>query len=674
MAKWWEALEIPNAESTVAPETANRDTDALLPAATPDGAVGQGDPTSTSKARSGAPSKTSKTPKATQPPSGDHSHVSKSQSARAFRKDAPTKAPSAAPAQSQKKATKTPATPQARLQATAARTPSATTKSTSPYGSSVDHGMMKFRPNFTFGGPPELRKKYMLAPPSKKAPAVPSADTWVPDYKRRSIPRGPPGIGMAQPSVLRNPSRRAHALTRDVHRAPPRAAQSYPIPAPIGHISSDASRTSFQRRKSPAKLHEERAKVIQTRRDKASRKQTEIDDRRAASSGVAEDKEQATTAQAGREGPEEEKVQAIPTGRQEDSWDPEEDQPLMLWAQRTNTGNQHTASQSQAINAPENSEENNLVTIANRTLSITGTSAPRNEGRGPQPSCDSDSDDAAAFRAARARASRRRRRQSSGNFEEARAILREAGERGAIRRTEMELPQLRPQPNFVPNFQIPTRPIPRTKEVAKPKKQKAVDNNSDNTAQPAPSVQPAATTDASMEDNPMLDAPMDSDPGPVAQPEIVEDTQMEGEVQTLTQATTVSETTPHPAMSVTAAVETVQHPTMPAPAVFENPMDNAAPLLYDITTYARFPNDAPGSNPVGGWPVNNVAHPPAHFRDIQYPGLPETIRPFSRDQTAHIRAIIPPHVRELVETPPNPAPLTLSGANRTGRRQRIEPD
>ena len=212
-----------------------------------------------------------------------------------------------------------------------------------------------------------------------------------------------------------------------------------------------------------------------------------------------------------------------------------------------------------------------------------------------------------------------------------------------------------------PDFQIRTRPIPKTKKVAggkvkaQPSKmQKAATlKKPDSFGQPAASTQPATTIDASMEDTSMTDAPMDSRPVPVARPKAIEDIQMEGQTQTPTQAATVTVSTPDPVMSVDAIIDTS--------------MDEAAPVSYNINTYAFFPTDAPEANPIAGWPLTNVAHPPAGFREIQYPGLPDTIYPFNRDQTAHIRAIIPHHVRQMVEAQPELAPLTLAGATNVVR-------
>lgn len=161
-----------------------------------------------------------------------------------------------------------------------------------------------------------------------------------------------------------------------------------------------------------------------------------------------------------------------------------------------------------------------------------------------------------------------------------------------------------------------------------------------------------------MLDAPMDDAPVDSQPVAVTQPTADDDITMEDEAQTSTQG---------PAVAV---------PTQPqeTPVAADNDMhmEDANPGPYNIDTYARFPSDPPGTNPVADFPTHNVAHPPANFRDIQYPGLPEAIHPFSRDQTAHLRAIIPAHVRQAVET--QPALPLLARAGATVQRGRPQPD
>lgn len=126
------------------------------------------------------------------------------------------------------------------------------------------------------------------------------------------------------------------------------------------------------------------------------------------------------------------------------------------------------------------------------------------------------------------------------------------------------------------------------------------------------------------------------------------------------------------------------------------PFVGPEPMSYDIAAYASFlaaeePVDNQGNNdesqapaqpngfsnsqagapsrlPPGhiAIPMTRAVHPPANFREIEYPGIPKVIFPFDADQVAHLRAIIPAHVRAVVENPPTLPALTTSGATRTG--------
>lgn len=116
-------------------------------------------------------------------------------------------------------------------------------------------------------------------------------------------------------------------------------------------------------------------------------------------------------------------------------------------------------------------------------------------------------------------------------------------------------------------------------------------------------------------------------------------------------------------------------------------------MSYDLALYASFPAAEPVVNTGNGdqspappagttnslarapsrlppgqvtIPMAKAAYPSTNFREIDYPGLSDAIAPFSAEQTAHLRAIIPNHVRLIVENPPEVPPLPTSGATHTG--------
>lgn len=524
---------------------------------------------------------------------------------------------------------------------------------------SVERVWKKFVPGFRFKVTPQVRSTH------NTAPTVTHARTAAPNPKHRPDPPGTSGIartvasnykrrlaqppatsGVAHTWVHRNPSRRAGLLTRDVHRAPPRSIQYHPVPAPISQATTDAGSSGQERQTSPPKTREERAMVLQARRDKAASKKKEMEDRRRASAD--KDKDQAAASQAP---PESAVTAAQSSGREADM---------------TNT----------AQREPE------------ATVVASGSASIR-----PGYESSSDENDLATFMARRQRAVRRRRarRDDSGDSEEDRMILHLARKRDATRRREMEaLRNVGPDPDFRPDFGIRTRPILRTRDAESSKEEgtaegagglvsaQAPSAESASTldppmgdiempeAQAAPSVEPATMTGPSMGDVEMADVP-GAQPAPVAQTEATPDAEVEGQTHGQTQHAPVAQ--PEATQDTDMEGQTQVFPQAPTqdseivvPDMAENITD-AAPVPYDIN--ALFPNDPPGSNPIAGWPLENVAHPPANFREIQYPGLPDAIQPFSRDQTAHLRAIIPPYVRQMVEAQPQLPPLTLSGATRT---------
>ena len=76
-------------------------------------------------------------------------------------------------------------------------------------------------------------------------------------------------------------------------------------------------------------------------------------------------------------------------------------------------------------------------------------------------------------------------------------------------------------------------------------------------------------------------------------------------------------------------------------------------------------------------PMDDAVFPPANFRDITYPGLPDAVAPFNTNQTAHARSIIPAHFRSIVENSPTITPLAAKKGARVGHNLsggRTEPD
>ena len=60
-----------------------------------------------------------------------------------------------------------------------------------------------------------------------------------------------------------------------------------------------------------------------------------------------------------------------------------------------------------------------------------------------------------------------------------------------------------------------------------------------------------------------------------------------------------------------------------------------------------------------------IAHPSIGWQHHAWPGMPRVVAPFTEFQTAHLRSIIPEHVREIIQNPPALPALATQGALKT---------